>query len=113
MAPVVEDIQPETKETEVTAVETPSQPETIIVQPEAKEPTNAPTPANEESVTPAEPSIKSVVTRWLFGSTEEAEASRDYYARTASALLAGFFTGALVTLSIVAQHRREISNHFT
>ncbi|KAH9903482.1 hypothetical protein C8Q73DRAFT_722285 [Cubamyces lactineus] len=115
--PVVEDVQPETKETEVTAVEAPSEPETIVVQPEVRNDTNelasTPSPAKEELPAPAEPSMKTVVTRWLFGSSEEAEATRDYYARTASALLAGFFTGALVTLCVVAQHRREISNHFS
>ncbi|KAH9903492.1 hypothetical protein C8Q73DRAFT_674963 [Cubamyces lactineus] len=116
--PAVEDIQPETKETEVTAVEAPSEPETIVVQPEVRDDTNevasTPSPAKESlALAPAEPSMKTVVTRWLFGSSEEAEATRDYYARTASALLAGFFTGALVTLCVVTQHRREISNHFS
>ncbi|KAI8974895.1 hypothetical protein BD414DRAFT_517491 [Trametes punicea] len=59
------------------------------------------------------PSSKFNVAQWLFGSGPEAESTRDYYARTASALLAGFFTGAFVTLCVVAQHRREISNHFS
>ncbi|KAI0752660.1 hypothetical protein C8Q80DRAFT_1267178 [Daedaleopsis nitida] len=43
----------------------------------------------------------------------EGESSMEYYARTASALLTGFFFGTFVTLSVLSPHRREIANVFT
>ena len=45
--------------------------------------------------------------------TESSEPSLDYYARTASALLTGFFLGTFLTLCVLSPHRREIANHFT
>ena len=39
--------------------------------------------------------------------------SLDFYARTASALLTGFFLGTFITLCVLSPHRREIANHFT
>ena len=43
----------------------------------------------------------------------EGESNMDYYARTASALLTGFFFGTFITLCVVSPHRREIANVFT
>ncbi|KAI0372373.1 hypothetical protein BV20DRAFT_939974 [Pilatotrama ljubarskyi] len=59
------------------------------------------------------PSLSACAARWIFGTRSEDESSRDYYARTASALLTGFFTGAFIALCVVSPHRREISNHFS
>ncbi|KAM5545967.1 hypothetical protein V8D89_000093 [Ganoderma adspersum] len=41
------------------------------------------------------------------------EGSLDFYARTASALLTGFFLGTFITLCVLSPQRREIANHFT
>ncbi|KAH9927999.1 uncharacterized protein BXZ73DRAFT_48704 [Epithele typhae] len=41
------------------------------------------------------------------------EPTLDYYARTASALLTGFFLGTFLTLCVLSPHRREIANHWT
>ncbi|KAH9854631.1 hypothetical protein C2E23DRAFT_775248 [Lenzites betulinus] len=89
-------------------------PEAIIVKPAADSP--SPASSTSEKDTPAStspPSLSSTVTRILFGPRFDEESSNEYYARTASALLTGFFTGAFVALCVVAQHRREISNHFS
>ncbi|OSD00431.1 hypothetical protein PYCCODRAFT_1479116 [Trametes coccinea BRFM310] len=122
LAPPVTEITPPESEDEKRSVVVEPQPEAVVSAPEepkddavvpatpppAEEPVEKTTDASTDS-----PPIKSVLSRWLFGSTPEEEAARDYYARTASALLAGFFTGAFVTLCVIAQHRREISNHFS
>lgn len=43
----------------------------------------------------------------------EGESSMEYAARTASALLTGFFFGTFITLCVFSPHRREIANVFT
>ena len=39
--------------------------------------------------------------------------SKDFYARTASTFLTGFFLGTFITLCMLSPQRREIANHFT
>ena len=73
---------------------------------------------------PASPSVSSRIasavgslfstTTHVVGSTAQpVDSTRDYYARTASALLTGFFLGTFFTLCVLSPHRREIANHFT
>ncbi|OJT04195.1 hypothetical protein TRAPUB_5147 [Trametes pubescens] len=87
-------------------------PEPIVVRPAPAPEVEAPSPASEEKDAFA-PSIKATMARMVFGAPADGESPREYYARTASALLTGFFTGAFIALCIASQHRREISNHFS
>ncbi|KAI0634193.1 hypothetical protein C8Q77DRAFT_1055846 [Trametes polyzona] len=61
----------------------------------------------------AGPSLAETAKRMIFGARAAEESAQAYYARTASALLTGFFTGAFIALSIVAQHPHEISNYYS
>ncbi|TBU45339.1 hypothetical protein BD309DRAFT_860434 [Dichomitus squalens] len=63
------------------------------------------------------------VARRFFGSTLGAATgaraaqsdffSKEFYARTASTFLTGFFLGTFITLCMLSPQRREIANHFT
>ncbi|KAI0643790.1 hypothetical protein C8Q79DRAFT_1002375 [Trametes meyenii] len=101
--PVPEAVKPSKEDTK---------PEGIVVKPaeaNGAKAEAAPKPSSssaKDADTPA-PASGSFVTRWI------ASIDSEYCARTASALLTGFFVGAFVTLCVVGQHRREISNHFS
>ncbi|KAI0357024.1 hypothetical protein OH77DRAFT_1588870 [Trametes cingulata] len=114
--PTVEVSEPIAEETKPLLEAT--EPEAIVVKPaapsESDSPKAAPSPSEKAPASPSSsPSLSSCAARWIFGIRSDDESPREYYARTASALLTGFFTGAFIALCVVSQHRREISNHFS
>lgn len=70
-------------------------------------------PAASPSDTPSESPIASAARRLLGPNLAEGESSLEYYTRTASALLTGFFLGTFITLCVLSPRHREIANHFT
>ena len=70
-------------------------------------------PAASPSDTPSESPIASAARRLLGPNLAAGESSLEYYTRTASALLTGFFLGTFITLCVLSPRHREIANHFT
>ncbi|RDX52539.1 hypothetical protein OH76DRAFT_166407 [Lentinus brumalis] len=84
-----------------------------VVTAEVKEQAATARPEATSSDTPPKSPVISAARRLLRPNLAEGESSLDYYTRTASALLTGFFLGTFITLCVLSPHRREIANHFT